>query len=65
MCIHVTDVLEKWEAPPINQVSKELKRLQNLMKQQETAHNEFRCITQYVAMVLFELMQNDNDGSIK
>ena len=41
----ITDILEKWEAPPINQVSKELKRLQKLMKQQETAYNELRYIT--------------------
>ena len=52
MYVYVTDILEKWEAPPINQVSKELTRLQNLMKQQETANNEFRCITYLVCMVL-------------
>ena len=43
MCMHnITDILDKWEAPPINQVSKELERLQKQMKQQEAANNEFR-----------------------
>ena len=47
--LHVTDILDKWEAPPINQVSKELERLQKLIKQQEAAHNEFR----YVAIFMY------------
>jgi len=38
----VIDILDKWEAPPINQVSKELEKLQKLVKQQEAAHKEFR-----------------------
>ena len=37
-----TEQLDKWEAPPLNQVSKELEKIQKLMKQQEDASNEFR-----------------------
>ncbi|XP_065884791.1 transient receptor potential cation channel subfamily A member 1-like isoform X2 [Dysidea avara] len=43
--------LDKWEAPPLNQVSKELEKIQKLMKQQEDASNEFR---QNVMQVLAE-----------
>ena len=48
--IYVTDILEKWEAPPINQVSKELERLQKQMKQQEAANNEFRLVVNLANM---------------
>ena len=40
--VHVADVLDKWEAPPISQVTKELEKLHKLMKQQEATNIEFR-----------------------
>ena len=40
-----TEQLDKWEAPPLNQVSKELEKLRKLIKQQEDTSNEFRLAT--------------------
>ena len=34
------DLLEKWEAPPINQVTKELVKLHRLIKQREAANEQ-------------------------
>lgn len=50
MRITVPDLLDKWEAPPINQVSKELEKLQKIIKQQEAAHNEFKYVATYLTM---------------
>ena len=36
------ELLDKWEAPPINQVSKEIHRLQSKIEEKETAHAKFR-----------------------
>ena len=33
-----TELLDKWEAPPISQVSKEISKMHNSIKQQETAN---------------------------
>ena len=33
-------MLDKWEAPPISQVSKEIKQLHDSIKQQETANGQ-------------------------
>ena len=33
-----TELLDKWEAPPISQVSKEITKMHNSIKQQETAN---------------------------
>jgi len=40
-----TEQLDKWEAPPLNQVSKELEKLFKQIKQQEDASNEFRSVS--------------------
>jgi len=44
---HVCNIeqLDKWEAPPLNQVSKELEKVRKLIKQQQDASNEFRLAT--------------------
>ena len=34
------DLLEKWEAPPINQVTKELVKLRRLINQHEAANEQ-------------------------
>ena len=51
ICITLTDLLDKWEAPPINQVSKELEKLQKVIKQQEATHNEFRYVPNHAIHV--------------
>ena len=33
-----TELLDKWEAPPISQVSKEITKMYDSIKQQETAN---------------------------
>ena len=40
--LHITDLLDELEDPAINQVNKELEKLQKLIKQQEAAQKEFR-----------------------
>ena len=35
-----SDRLDKWEAPPISKVSKEIKQLHDSTKQQETANKQ-------------------------
>ena len=36
--VHYIDILDTWEAPPITQMSKEMKKLRDLIKQQEAAN---------------------------
>ena len=38
--INYTDLLDKWEAPPISQVSKEINKMHDSIKQQETANSQ-------------------------
>ena len=35
-----TDLLDKWEAPPISQVNQEINKMHNSIKQQETANKQ-------------------------
>ena len=38
--MYKTGLLDKWEAPPISQVSKEIKQVHGSIKQQETANGQ-------------------------
>ena len=42
--LHIIDVLEKWEVPPINEVSKKLEKIERAMKRQDEAIDQMRLV---------------------
>lgn len=50
LCI-ISDVLEKWEVPPINEVNRKLERMERTIQKQEESIDELRYVCMYVCML--------------